>query len=188
MYLRRMTREEERRGAEATAGRAVAGAMAPHARSRATIKLIRVAAAFGSVVLGWIAAIFAVFAFERLLVQGGGSSTGDLLVFVLFIGFYAGAAWVVSVLPLVLFVDHRRWIFRPMAAPAVGAGCGMVLLALEQWLFFDTPPWEVPADGIDFSEAYLFALAAVVGAVTWTAYAVWAGRRRHADASASANA
>lgn len=143
-----------------------------------TEALTRVAVAFASLVLGWLAATIAVFAFERLLVQGGGSSTGDILVFVLFIGFCAGGAWVVSVLPLVLFVDHRRAPFRPVAAPAIGAGCGVVLLAVESWLFFDTPPWEVPADGIDFSEAYLFGLAAVVGAVTWTAYTMWAARRR----------
>lgn len=137
---------------------------------------VRVTVAFASGVLGWLLAGAASFAFDRFLVQGGGSATGDMLVFVLLIGAFVAGAWTVSVLPLVLFGDHGSWIFRPLVAPLVGASCGVLLLVLENWVFFDFPPWQLIAGGLDFSEAYLLALAGVVGAVTWTIYTVAAQR------------
>ena len=133
---------------------------------------VRVTLALASGLLGWLLASAASFAFDRFLVQGGGSATGDMLVFVLLIGAFVAGAWTVSVLPLVLFGDHRSWIFRPLVAPLVGASCGVLLLVLENWAFFDFPPWQLIDGGLDFGEVYLLTLAAVVGAATWTAYTV----------------
>jgi hypothetical protein len=131
---------------------------------------VRVTIAFVSGVLGWLLASAAAFAFDRFMIQGGGSAAGDMLLFVLLIGLSAGGAWIVSVLPLVVFGDHGSWLFRPMTAPLVGGSCGVLLLALENWIFFDFSPRQLVDGGLDVSEAYLFALAAIVGAGTWTAY------------------
>lgn len=156
-----------------TTGRDPAGRTLPATHAR-------VAIALGSCVVGWLCAGVVAFAFEHFLVQGGSAGSGDMFVFVLLIGLFAGGAWTVSVLPLVIFGDHGTWIFRPWTAPVVGASCGVFLLVLASWIVFGTSPWELVEGGLDFGETYLLALAGVIGAVTWVTYTVavqLAGRR-----------
>ena len=126
--------------------------------------------AFGALAAGWAAGSLAVLAFEGLLVAGG-TRIPDMLWFTALIGLFAGLAWLVSVLPLALFADHRRWFFRPALAPVVGAGSAALLLLLESWIFFGITPWDyilAPRAG----DLYLLVVALLIGAVTWTVYTV----------------
>ena len=124
--------------------------------------------AFVALLAGWLAGSVAVWAFEGLLVDNPLGIPG-MLWFTALVGFFAGLAWLVSVLPVSLFADHRRWFFRPAAAPFVGAGCGALLLTIESWIFFGVPPWDYPASP-GFGDAYLLGIAVLIGAVAWTVY------------------
>lgn len=137
---------------------------------------LRVAVAFGALLVGWIAGCVVVLGVEGFLVAG--SDLDDVLGFALLIGAFAGGAWLVSVLPLALFGNHDGWFFRPAYAPLVGAACGVALLLLEIWVFFGDPPWGVVRGRIDFGAVYLLVVAAVVGGALWTSYTAWMRRRR----------
>lgn len=124
--------------------------------------------AIGALLAGWLAGSLAVFALEGLLVEGR-YGIPDMLWFTALIGLFAGAAWLVSALPLALFADHRRWFFRPGLAPLVGAGAGALLLLLETWIFFGVPPWSY-LHSPGFGDVYLLGIALLIGGVAWTVY------------------
>ncbi len=137
---------------------------------------VRVALAFGALLLGWLAGSAMSWWIEGL--TAGGSGWADVLAFDVIIGLFALGAWLVSVLPLALFGNHDRWFFRPVAAPAVGAVCGVVLLLLEIWIFFGDPPWQIVRGGMDSGAVYLMTVAGVLGGVLWLAYTSWMHHRR----------
>ena len=111
----------------------------------------------------------AALGFEGLAV-GGGVDSMDMLLFVLLIGLFAGGGWAITVLPLVVLGDHGGWLFDPRFAPVVGAMCGVGLLVLEMWIFFDVAPWDSLTAGFDAGSAYLLILSGIVGATTWSVY------------------
>lgn len=136
----------------------------------------RVTAAFRALVVGWLAGSAVTWLVEAS--TGGRAGWGDTLLFDLFIGLFAGGGWLLSVLPFALFASHDSWLFRPVTAPLVGAACGVALLLLEIWVFFDDPPWRMVRGGVDSGAVYLLTVGAVVGAVLWSTYTGWAERRR----------
>lgn len=131
----------------------------PDRRRRATL-------AFGALLGGWLAACAVTWAMEG---SGGGPRWADVFWFDMIIGGFALIAWLVTVLPLALFANHRNWFFNPLLAPVIGATCAVILLLLQFWLFFDTAPWQVLQER-RFSEIYLLVLAAILGATLWTGY------------------
>lgn len=126
--------------------------------------------AFGALAAGWATGSVAVITVEGLLLEGV-SRAGDMLWFTALIALFAGMAWLVSVLPVALFADHRRWFFRPAVAPIVGAVAAALLLLLESWILFGITPWRYfvsPRPG----DLYMMTIALLIGAVTWTVYTV----------------
>lgn len=108
--------------------------------------------------------------------MSGPTRWGDILLFDAVIGGFAAGAWAVSVLPLALFGTQRGWFFHVVPAPVIGAVCGVALLVLEYWIFFDVSPADLRAGGTSFQDGYLMVVAAVIGAVTWWTY-TWRLRR-----------
>lgn len=131
--------------------------------SRATRALL----AFVALVLGWGVGGGIAFAFEGLMV-GGRSDLREMSVFVMLMGLFALGGWAVSALPLALFGSQRGLLFAPFAAPAVGGVCGVALLAIEMWIFFDWPPRTLL--GADAGTIYLLTLGGLIGATTWWTY------------------
>jgi hypothetical protein len=102
---------------------------------------------------------------------------GDASFFAALVAFFALLGWSASVVPLALYGNHDGWFFRPRLAPFIGAFSGLVILVLEMWLFFDSPPTRLLGGTVEFGDLYLLSIAAVTGSVTWWVYTAWMSRR-----------
>jgi hypothetical protein len=142
---------------------------APRGHPLAVARGRRALIALASLLVGWLVGSAVAFGFEGLMV-GGRSDSTEMLTFALLIGLFAGGAWAVSVLPIALYAPPRGRFFSPVAAPVIGGVCGVLLLVLQVWIFFDPPPWELVSGGGNAGSVYLLILAGIVGATTWSVY------------------
>ncbi len=110
----------------------------------------RAALAFGALWVGWICGSLVTWGVE--LMVSGPTRWGDILLFDAIIGGFAAGAWAVSVLPLALFGTQRGWFFHVVPAPLIGAVCGVALLVLEYWIFFDVSPGDLVEGGTTFQD------------------------------------
>ncbi|MDX1660430.1 MAG: hypothetical protein R3326_01455 [Gemmatimonadota bacterium] len=82
----------------------------------------------------------------------------------------AAGSWLVTVMPLALWGDHRWRIFDPPLAPLIGAFCGAAALLAFWSLWSLVPPWYLILPPWQWEYMGMYLIAAVVGAAIWTSY------------------
>jgi hypothetical protein len=118
-----------------------------------------VALSFACAFAGWAAGL-AWYVGRQAHASGFGYVT-DLEAVRLWSALFSFAAWLAVMVPLAVFVDSRRRIFRWPWAPAFGAVCSVALLGLGL----------MPLAATALVKEPLFAIhAAVTGAVAWGSY------------------
>jgi hypothetical protein len=99
-----------------------------------------------------------------------GAGWSDTLGFLLIVGGFAALGWVFVVVPLVVWVAPRSWLFARRTAWIVGAASGVAILLAEYAAFFQLYPPEVLREVGDPGVGMMLATAGIFGGVLWAVF------------------